>query len=260
MKSTWIDVISLFRNYFGEGLISVWYLASVLYLYVREKRREVRIVFVYAPIILLLVYFNPLFAWVVYYVAGYEIYYRLLWLLPMTAVIAYTCCSIYGSLQGKKKGAFAVGMAALLALSGSFIYANPFFHKAENRYHMPDSVVVICDAIRVPGREVQAAFPAELLQFVRQYSPVVCMPYGREMLVERWQQSNDLFDAMEMPQADLEVLAPLATEYSCHYVIIRRDKPLVGQPEAYQWELFLETGPYAVYRNLEVPLVIPEGY
>lgn len=260
MKSIWIDVIRLFREYFGEGLILAWYLASVLYLFVREKRREVRIVFVYAPVVILLLYFNPLFAWVVYRLAGHEIYYRILWLLPMTVVIAYACCSVYGDLRGKKRGAFVLCMAVLLALSGSFIYANPFFHKAENRYHMPDDVVAICDAIRAPGREVQAVFPAELLQFVRQYSPVVCMPYGREVLVERWQQHNDLFDAMEMPQADLKTLAPLATQYHCHYVILRRDKPVVGETADFSLELFYETDSYVVYRNLKVPLVIPQGY
>ena len=57
--------------------------------------------------------------------------------------------------------------AVLVMLSGSFIYSNEFFNRAENLYHVPQSVVDICDAIEVEGREVMAVFPAELLQYVR---------------------------------------------------------------------------------------------
>ena len=182
------------------------------------------------PVILLLLYFNPLFAELVFGVAGGEIYYRIIWLLPITIVIAYTCVCILGDMvrkqndsgrdrtsEGKvKKGlpsiVAAVCLGGLIVISGSFIYDNPFFHKAENLYHVPDSVVHICDAINVPGREVMAVFPLELVQYVRQYSPVTRMPYGREMTVERWNYYNPLCEAMYAQVIDMEVLAPLVKE------------------------------------------------
>lgn len=256
----WSDAVNLFREYMGTGLIVIWYLLSVVYLFLREKRKEVRILFVYVPIVLLLLYFNPLFVRLVYSAAGGEVYYRILWLLTMTVVIAYTCTCIYGELRGGKKTVFAVCMAGVLMASGSFVYRNPFFHKAENLYHVPDSVVAICDAIRVPGREVEAVFPVELLQYVRQYSPVVCMPYGREITVERWHYTNELYDAMEAKEIDLGQLAPLVQKYSCHYVVLRRDKKIIGTAEDYGWEWFFETEDYVVYRDPATALIIPEGY
>ena len=260
MWNVWHDVVRLFREHMGTGLIVAWYLISIVYLFLKEHRKEVRVLFIYVPVIVLLLYFNPLFAWIVYTLAGSEIYYRILWLLPMTVSIAYTCVCIYGELKGGKKEIFAVCMAGILAASGSFIYSNPFFHEAENLYHVPDSVVEICDAIVVPGREVMAVFPRELLPFVRQYSPVTCMPYGREILVYRWNQSNELYEAMEAPAADLELLAPLVNKYQCHYVVLRQDREIIGKITDYNWEWFFENDNYVVYRNLSIPLVIPEGY
>lgn len=55
----WSDVMELFRNYMGTGMIVIWYLISLIYLWINEKRMHVRILFLYVPIALLLVYFNP---------------------------------------------------------------------------------------------------------------------------------------------------------------------------------------------------------
>ncbi|MCI8528284.1 MAG: hypothetical protein HFH82_03890 [Lachnospiraceae bacterium] len=272
----WIEAVKLFREYMGTGLIVVWFLVSVIYLWVHEKKKYVRVLFLYMPVILLLLYFNPLFAELVFGVAGGEIYYRIIWLLPITIVIAYTCVCIYGDMvrkhndsardrtpEGKvKKGlpsiAAVVCLGGLIVISGSFIYDNPFFHKAENLYHVPDSVVHICDAINVPGREVMAVFPLELVQYVRQYSPVTRMPYGREMTVERWNYYNPLCEAMEAEVIDMEVLAPLVKEAECHYVVLPTARKKIGKPEDYGWILFGETDGYEVYREPARELTIPE--
>lgn len=263
----WSDVIELFRDYMGTGLIVIWYLISVLYLYIREERKPFRILFVYVPVVILLLYFNPLFAAVVYGVAGSEIYYRILWLLPVTPVIAYACVQIYGELKGVKKGLWILASAAVISISGSYIYDNPFFRKAENLYHIPSDVVAVCDMIEVPGREVMAVFPTELLQYVRQYSPVVCMPYGRDITVERWNHRgklydgwnkvDELYDAMEAEQVDLACLAPLAKEAGCHYIILPCDKQIVGVVGDYNWVWFGASESYVIFRDMDIPLEIP---
>lgn len=255
----WEDVVELFRSYMGTGLIVIWFLLSIIYLFVAEKRKYVRIFFIYTPVILLLVYFNPLFARIVYGVAGNEIYYRILWLMPVTPVIAYACVCIYGRLVEHRSAGIANGtalcMAAVLAFSGSYVYSNPFFSRAENRYHVPDSVVHICDAISIPGREVMAVFPAELVQYVRQYTPLVRMPYGREAIVERWTFYSELYNAMEAEVIDLAVLEPVVWDAQCHYVVLPSDKKVVGDFADYKWDLYCETDGYSVYRVTEYPLV-----
>lgn len=254
----WKDAVELFRNYMGTGLIVIWFLMALIYLLVNEKRKFVRILFVYMPVTLLLLYFNPLFAKLFFEVLDAEIYYRLLWLLPITPVIAYVyvclCVRVRESRGKWAAGAAALGMAVLIAFSGSFIYNNQFFYKAENQYHMPESVVHICDAIIVPGREVMAAFPPEFVQFVRQYSPLVCMPYGRETIVERWGFESEIYDLITAEEIDLEALNRAVLEQRCHYVILHSSRRVKGDFADYKWELFCETDGYCVYRT-EYPLI-----
>lgn len=250
----WSDALTLFREYMGTGLIVILYLFSLIYLFLKEEKKYVRVIFVLVPIGVLLVYFNPLFAEVVYRAAGEEIYYRILWLLPLSIGIAYTVCHIYSHTEGKRRMVFAICAAAVIIFSGRSVYDSPFFSKAENSYHVPDSVVHICDAIVVPGREVMAAFPFELVQYVRQYTALVCMPYGREMLVERWHHINDMAMAMERNPVDLEELMPLANENRCHYIILNEEKKILGDPQDYGLELFGQTDGYVIYRNVSEPL------
>lgn len=252
-----MDAISLLREYMGTGMILIWFLLSLIYLWIREKRTNFRILFVYVPVILLLVFFNPIVARVIYRVADIEIYYRILWLLPVTITIAYAVTEIGGEFRGKMRVFFAGLAAVILMVSGSFIYRNPFFHKAENRYHVPQSVVDICDAIAVEGREVMAAFPIELLQYVRQYDSTVCMPYGREVTVDRWNVWGELCDVMEAREPEAATLAVLAREEGCHYIILSEDKKIVGDMAAYSYELFDCIDGYVIYRDVNADLTVP---
>lgn len=189
----WNSIIELFQNYMGTGLLIGWFLLSVVYLLWNEKRKQMRILFVYMPLVLLLLFFNPLFAKVVYRLGDSEIYYRILWLIPMTVIIAYAGVLFYGKKKGRARILTAAVLAVLIMVSGNYVYDDVFFHKAENQYHVPEAVVDICDAIRVEGREVLALFPADMVQYVRQYDPTICMPYGREQTVDRWGYYNELY-------------------------------------------------------------------
>jgi len=241
-----------FQNFMGTGLIMGWYLLVLVYLWLTEKDRRKRVLLLYVPLAVLLLYFNPLFARLVYAAVGDEIYYRLLWLLPVTIVVAYGTVCIYGRVKGRKKYWFAALSAALVMVSGSCIYASPHFHRAENLYHMPQAVVDICDAIQVEGREVMAVFPKEMLSLVRQYTPLVCMPYGREMLVSRWQADNPLYDAMEAEVLDMDVILPLAKTYSSHFVIVPERKEIVGNVEDYGFVLVDRIDGYVIYQDTSV--------
>lgn len=256
----WKDAVELFRKYMGTGLIVIWFLLAIIYLLVNEKRKYIRILFVYMPVILLFLFFNPLFAKLFIGILGDEIYYRFLWLLPITPMLAYACvgvCEKVKESRGKgAAGVLALCMAVIVAFSGSFIYNNRFFYKAENQYHMPDSVVHICDAIIIPGREVMAAFPPELVQFVRQYSPLVRMPYGRESIVGQWSEDSEIYDLMMAEEIDLEALNQAVLERDCHYVILHSDRKVNGNFADCKWELYCETDGYFVYRT-EYPLIRP---
>lgn len=248
------NAVILFREYMGTGLIVIWFLLSLCYLCAREKRKPVRVLFIYVPVTLLALFFNPLFERIVYRAAGDEIYYRMLWLLPISLVVAFAAVDIYGRLKGKAQILWGVTAAVLIVVSGSFIYNNPFFKKAENPYHVPQSVVDICDAIEAEGREITAVFPADMLQYVRQYSGSVCMPYGREILVAQWNHLNELYDVMEAEVIDSSRLAELAREQGCVYIILPQDKEMKGRLNDYAFEMVDLIDGYLIYKDSLVQL------
>ena len=247
--------VETFLKYMGTGLILIWFLLALAYLFFNEKRKPRRILFVYAPLVTLLLFFNPLFSRLLCTVMGDEIYFRSCWLLPVILEIAYCAVQIAGRLKGRSAAAFTAAAFLLIAVSGRLVYANPLYSLAENSYHVPDSVVHVCDAIRVPGREVMAAFPKDMLLYVRQYSPYVCMPYGREVIMG---QPDVFYEIMEEEDAvDLERLVPIAREAGCHFIVLSRDREILGKPEDYSWTVFAELDGYIIYRDNCVELVIP---
>lgn len=249
------SVMETFQKYMGTGLIMILFLLALVYLFVHEKRKPRRILFVYTPILSLLLFFNPLFFRLFNLVEVKETYFRLCWLLPYLMVLPYTVVLIIEKQKGKRAVCVAVAAVALIIVSGKLVYTNSLYSWAENRYHMPNSVVHICDAIEVPGREVRAVFPEELLLYVRQYSPVVCLPYGRNVFMG---EHVEMHEVMESDEIDLKQLLNLTREGECHFIVFRQDAEFIDEPAAHNLELFLETDGYIVYRDPVVPLVIPE--
>ena len=241
-------MITLFQEYMGTGLILGWFLLSLFYLLWKEERTSHRILFVYTPIALLAVFFNPWISGLLKEFVGDEITYRILWLIPVTPAIAYTAVRLYHELSGRKRIWFAGICAVLIMVSGSCIYTNRHFRKAENCYHIPQTVVDICDAIEVEGREVMAAFPMEMVQYVRQYSPVICMPYGREQLVNSWgYHFSELSILLQQKQIDAERLAQLAKEQYCHYIVLSVEKEWIGSLLEYGYVLYDTVAGYDIY-------------
>lgn len=249
----WKEAVEIFRNYMGTGLVVIWFLAALIYLFLCEKRKDRRILFVYFPTAVLLLFFNPLFMRAVFAAIGEAVYFRICWILPVILVIAYAAVKIWEKLNGVAQALFAVAAAALIVLSGKPVYENSLYGRAENIYHVPESVVQICDVITVPGIEVKAVFPQELLLYVRQYAPRVLMPYGRNSYDE---ELNNFLLAMERDVVDLEELAPYVDAKGCHYVILRDTQEILQDPEDYGWEPFGQTDGYIIYRNIKVPFAL----
>lgn len=239
-------MIETFQKYSGTGLLVCCFLVAWFYLFFCEKKRENRVIFVYMPAVLLLLFFNPLFFRVFGNLTEEAIYFRFLWLLPITPVIAYTVIKIYGTLSGPKRYVFVLLSFVLIMFSGRLVYLNPLFERAENEYHVPQEVVEICDMIEVEGREVVAAFPGELLLYVRQYSATVCMPYGREV----FSYYDSLYASMCKEIVDAEKLTELARQRGCHFLILDKKKVPDEELEKYSYEVYGQVDQYVIYRDL----------
>lgn len=245
------EIVEIYKAYNGTGYYCLMFIAALMYLWFTEEDKNLRLLLVIVPTVIQVLFFIPYFK-MAYDMLDEGTYYRILWLLPMTLVIAYSACRAIGT--HLKLGVAAVSL--ILALSGTFTYAGATFSVAENPYHLPDELIELCDMVRPEeGRErIWAAFPPALVHYVRQYTTEIMLPFGRDSMVDSWKKlDNPLYNEYVMPVMRADVLSEQATEYNCHYCIIDKDKEIEGDLKEYSMQFVGQTEHYLVYRNLTVP-------
>ena len=250
--STWV----MLQMYSGNGSLMLLFVAALIYLWIAEKNKGIKAVLVYVSVAVYALFFCPLVAhFIIRVMNEEEIYYRILWMLPMGIVIAYAAVRFLSNIKKKWiQIVLLVLLTAFILVGGERIYKSPQFSKVQNAYQIPDAVVHICDSIEVPGREVMAVFPHELVQYVRQYTAFVKMPYGYEALVERWELGHELEEEMRKDVSDAKRLASLAREEYCHFIIINQGHVLDGDLADYEYDLILQVDGYDVYQDRHADL------
>ena len=124
--------------------------------------------------------------------------------------------------------------------------------------HISQAVIAICDLIAPQEDEerVWAVFPSELIHFVRQYSSEIQMPYGRDMVVASWEHvEHPMYALMESDIVRIDLLAELADDYQCQYIILNKAKNTEGDPESSGLKKIAEVGGYDIFRNVDVPIL-----
>lgn len=244
-------ILSIFKDYSGAGYFTILFLIALVYLGFTEEEKWTRYIFVYIPAVIQVIFFIPFF-YMIYNRLDEGTYYRILWLLPMTVVIAYAGCKILG--HHVKIGVLLICL--VLVISGGYAYAKgPYMKRAENIYHLPQETVDICEMIRpAEGEErVWALFPAEQVQFVRQYTTTIQMPFGRDNLVESWDRIiHPLYTLLQQEIIPADELSKLSIESYCNYIILLKSMKVEGNLEDYGIKKIGETENYIVYRNTPV--------
>lgn len=241
--------VLLFKQYSGHGMIVTLFLLALCYLWFVEKNREKRRLLVGLPVCILVMFFCPLVVFVLEKLSEEDVFWRMLWSIPMLCVIAYTAVLLIQKLEGVKRYLAICVAVLIVVVSGDYLYNNPGFQKAENLEHMPAEVIEICDEIIVEGREVRACFPSEMLMYVTQYTAYVQMPYGREMFLRpdgviMW---NKLFEMVEAEEIDAKALANELRAENCHFVVLRKSSKVKGNLEKENWKKYYEADKYIVY-------------
>ena len=212
------EILTIFMDYSGKGIYPFLFLAALIYLLATEKDSKIRRVLLESSLVITVLFFFPLFKMVMDKVEEAGTYYRILWLLPMTVVIAYAGVKLIGRHT-------RIGLAAMvivLVLGGEYLYKSQYVTRAENRYHLPQAVIAIC---------------------------------GRDMVVASWEHvEHPMYALMESDIVRIDLLAELADDYQCQYIILNKAKQTEGDPEACGLEKIAEVGGYDVFRNVSVEI------
>ena len=241
--------ILLFKEYSGHGMIITLFLLSLGYLWYVEKNKENRRLLVAFPICILLVFFCPLIIILLEKLSEEDVFWRMLWSVPVLCIIAYASIVFIRKLEGIKRYLSILGILVIIVISGDYLYNNPNYQKAENLENIPSEVIEICDQVIVEGREVMACFPAEMLMYVTQYTDYIKMPYGREVFLkpDGINMGNLLYDLVEKEEVDAKELSDSLRSASCHFVVLRKSTILKGNLEKENWNKFYEAEEYVIY-------------
>ena len=250
MWGIFLESVVIFKNYAGyhqNNFLFGIYIFFLLYLWLKEKDKKLRAILVYAPTLILIAFFCPLFRKVfVRLFEDAETYYRILWLLQMSLVSTYGALKLAGR---HRKIMLAIMTVAIIAC-GSYVYSGQYISKAENIYHLPDEAVEVAEIIDPEKGRIMALVPADLIYYLRQYSTRINMPYGREMLIARWGYYNDMYEAMELAEnIETPSFVELARSYGCNYVVLTRNRKLEEPLTDYDFELYAQTDKYMIYRD-----------
>ena len=246
------------KLFFGNPFAAIILIASAIYITIAEKDMRKKIFLGILPLVMVIGFLLPVtkIVYVAAFSEGSDTYYRLLWLVPMCLVIGYAFCKLIFGQQGKVKQRIALVISlAVMALCGSCVYLNQYMTLAENAYHIPQNVIDICDVIAPAEGEprVRAAFPSELVHFVRQYDTDILLPFGREMVVTQWDYYNPVYEVMEKPEViDAKALVEATRQTECSYIVLSVDRQIDMDLRNLGLELVDTVDDYYIYADPEV--------
>ena len=242
------------KLYFGSPMPAILLLASAIYITAAEKDLKKKILLGVLPIVILAGFLLPVTK--IVYVAAFDesdTYYRVLWLVPVYVVIGYAVCKLVFSFESKMKQRIALVVTlVVVVLSGHLVYLNQYMSVAQNLYHIPQHVIEICDVIAPADGEdrVRAAFPSELVHFVRQYDTNILMPFGREMVVTQWDYYNPVYEVMEKPEIiDAEELLEATRQTGCRFIVLAKDRKINKNLTTLGLKLIKTIDKYYIYED-----------
>ena len=88
----------------------------------------------------------------------------------------------------------------------SLLYITALIHEAPAEDHKKGTNHQTDPPVRLKEEgHVMVVVPEELVYFVRQYNARIRMPYGREMIEGQWDYYNEVHEAMEETEEDIEI-------------------------------------------------------
>lgn len=238
-----------YSQFIGGGMYFALFLIAMLYIFLKEKDKKKKILFVYFPILVFLVIINPIFVKLASIVFSVNTYCRLFWLLPLGIVIAYA--GVLAVNEGEKnleKIAIFISLIVIIALSGKFYFDTPgTFTEYGNLYKIPDESILVAQLIGIDEEENKKALvPQELVPYIRQIDATIELLYGRTADTAYWE--NPL--ATELDNGNIEYISKVLEEKNCQYVVLKRATVLREPIENFDFKMISETQNYTIYKRV----------
>ena len=225
-----------------RGSFYQWFFyAGILLTLVFEKRRMLRIVFCWVPILFLLCIFNPIFLKLMNWIGlNQEYFVRMFSFMPLMYVIARSLTMLL-SINHSLLKLVGVGIVcAIICIAGHNIYSESWIVSTKDYSKVPKETYAIINTIAKldGGSTCIAAIDASTV-YLRQTEDVI-MPYGRN--------GDELGVLLAMDPPDVRRVMELAGRQDVDYVVARRTDAVLATFLKNKYRPIALTSDYAIYR------------
>ncbi len=170
-------------------------------------------------------FFNPVFYKYVgtRFLSG--VYWRLLWMLPWTFVIAYAVVRMAYRLGKQALRIVVVAVACVcIFVTGKPVLSAETYGERSNVYELPQAAVEIADLVqsRLVDWQETLIVPNELLCSVRQYSAAACLLYGRNaegFISNIGEEEQQVYEEMSSEHPNVARVTEIAKNKNCRYIV-----------------------------------------
>lgn len=241
-----INVIkNSFLEYQGSGMYIALFLIAMLYIFLKEKDKKLRCLFLYFPIVVYAVILNPFFNKIVGKIFTSSVYWRMYWILPIGITLAYAIIKfVVEQKENAQKVVVAISLVTIVIVSGKFVYGHGNFEKVGNLYKLPDDAVLVAQLIEVDDTEYKKALvPENLTPYIRQVTSKVDLAYRRK---PDGYEEDPLILALH--SGNVKYIAEYARNVNCNYVVYNKAVVLTEPMENYGFEKYTESVFFAIYK------------
>lgn len=240
--------------YKGSGHLFEFFLISLVILFICSKRHSVERRIVAYTVICGVILANPIVAVILKRVALEMVYWRTLWLFPTSLIIV---CSIIVILRKTKhislKILVVLGSIVIILLTGNPVFSDENFHKTENIYKIPESVIEIADIILEDAEgEASVIAPEEISIWIREYSADIYLLFGRGYIwgYEGWNPDFEYIRGILRAESyDVVALDEFVRGRGYEYLVIESQRVCLDDILQRGYILLDETQGYYILKN-----------
>ena len=239
------------KKYWANGWHLLLFALALIYIIICVKEKNTKKTFLWYSGLFAAIFICPLTAKIIIKFIGASVYWRMLWILPTSIIMAFAFTHLYEKINEKWiKTVVALAITLAVALGGAWMYTNREFVTAPNWYKVSSAVPGICEEIqndaKEQGLEPKAVVVNSLLTEIRQYDAGIKLLYGRN--AERGSISSRRRRVYKQMQREIPWYKQFSKQlksFNCNYVVWTGSEKsfagfekngfrLVGQVEQYK--------------------------
>ena len=251
MKEMIKKSLGFWNNYWGSSIFPYLLVIALLYLLIfKHKKKTTRYVLAYVFLMLFLFFF-PYTAKIIQKCIGENVYWRVLWLVPSTSVIALALTEFIRGRKSFLQPVLLVLFAGMLAWGGKEFYTEGYYHKVNNYQQVPDVVAGICELAKqdADGKKFLLVADEYVSSYIRVYDPSVYLPFGRRGSGGAVGARRQLYFEINEPAFNYANIAKYAEWVKCNYLVVKiPNEQQKEELEACHYQELGVVGEYSVYR------------